>query len=157
MPLIQALGCALIAFGPHVTIFTLIIAKDPLKVIVLLWAAFFWLISLVCSSLIWFVVYPLKSYLLFGTLCSVLSQEVCRFLQFRCFKRFDDFIRQVSSNSVIFAVNSKESRITAFVSGCGFGFISALIAFSNLLAASYGPGAMGNFFENNHFKIAVKL
>lgn len=157
MPLFQAFGCALTAFGAHILLFAFIIAKDPLKVIVLIAAAFFWLLSILCSSIIWFVVYPLKSYIIFGAICSVFCQESFRLFQFKIFKKFDNFLQQMSGNSheqrsTSLIDNRFNNKTIAFTSGCGFGFISAVFAFSNLLAASYGPGivdlesARENFF-----------
>ncbi|CAB1319038.1 unnamed protein product [Coregonus sp. 'balchen'] len=45
-------GCAFIAFGPAFSLFIFTIAKDPLRVIILIAGAFFWLVSLLLSSLV---------------------------------------------------------------------------------------------------------
>ena len=58
------------------TRFIFTIAADPVRVILLMLSAFFWLLSLFLSSILWFAVVPLKDTLAFGLVFSVLFQ-VC--------------------------------------------------------------------------------
>ena len=53
-------GCTFIAFGPPVAMFIFTIATDPMKVIIMMASAFFWLLALLFSSALWAAVYPLK-------------------------------------------------------------------------------------------------
>ncbi|XP_049649791.1 uncharacterized protein LOC126035327 isoform X5 [Accipiter gentilis] len=85
-------GCTFIAFGPVFSLFLFTIARDPLRIIVLIAGAFFWLVSLLLSSLIWFITVkasdprdePLqKGLLIFGVMFSVLLQEAFRFLYYK--------------------------------------------------------------------------
>ncbi|XP_074424635.1 uncharacterized protein LOC141735556 isoform X4 [Larus michahellis] len=85
-------GCTFIAFGPALGLFLFTIARDPLRIIILIAGAFFWLVSLLLSSLIWFIAVkasdpqdePLqKGLLIFGIMFSVLLQEAFRFLYYK--------------------------------------------------------------------------
>jgi len=71
-------GCAFLAFGPPIAMFTFTIAHEPIRIIVLIASAFFWLISLLLSSVLWYIVVPLQEYLAFGLVFSVLFQESFR-------------------------------------------------------------------------------
>ncbi|EGW07156.1 Gamma-secretase subunit APH-1B [Cricetulus griseus] len=75
-------GCAFIAFGPALALYVFTIATDPLRVTFLIAGAFFWLVSLLLSSVFWYLVRiitdnkdgPIQKYLLiFGVLLSVFS------------------------------------------------------------------------------------
>ncbi len=67
-------GCALTAFGAPLSLFAVTVARDPVRVIVLILSAFFWLLSLLFSSLLWFAVVPLRQHLAFGLVFSVIFQ-----------------------------------------------------------------------------------
>ena len=56
--------------------FIFTIAADPVRVILLMLSAFFWLLSLFLSSILWFAVVPLKDTLAFGLIFSVLFQVI---------------------------------------------------------------------------------
>ena len=45
MTLFSFIGCALTAYGPPAALFTITIASDPIKIIILILSAFFWLLS----------------------------------------------------------------------------------------------------------------
>lgn len=76
MTVAEFFGCAFLAFGPPLAMFTFTIAHDPIRIIILIAAAFFWLLSLLLSSLIWFIVVPLRDVLAFGLIFSVLFQVI---------------------------------------------------------------------------------
>lgn len=78
MTLMDFFGCAFLAFGPPLVMFTFTVAVEPIRIIILIASAFFWLISLLLSSLIWYVLVPLQSYLAIGLVYSVLFQEAFR-------------------------------------------------------------------------------
>uniref|UniRef100_A0A9L0IHY1 Gamma-secretase subunit APH-1 n=1 Tax=Equus asinus TaxID=9793 RepID=A0A9L0IHY1_EQUAS len=88
-------GCAFIAFGPALALYIFTIATEPLRIIFLIIGAFFWLVSLLLSSLVWFLAGtitenkdgPVQKYLLmFGVLVSVFIQEVFRFGYYKILK-----------------------------------------------------------------------
>ncbi|KAF7648920.1 hypothetical protein LDENG_00150210, partial [Lucifuga dentata] len=85
-------GCTFIAFGPAIALFLFTIAREPLRVIFLIAGAFFWLVSLLLASLVWFVSVQVsdrdstaqqKGLLVFGVLLSVLLQEIFRFAYYK--------------------------------------------------------------------------
>lgn len=76
MSLAEFAGCAALAFGAPVVMFALTVAAEPVRVIVLAVAAFGWLLSFLLSSLVWFAVVPLRSYLAFGMVFAVMFQVI---------------------------------------------------------------------------------
>ena len=65
MTLYSFIGCALTAYGPPAALFTITIASDPVKIIILILSAFFWLLSLLLSSILWKIVgsFTVKSFM----------------------------------------------------------------------------------------------
>uniref|UniRef100_A0A8C8YL56 Gamma-secretase subunit APH-1 n=1 Tax=Prolemur simus TaxID=1328070 RepID=A0A8C8YL56_PROSS len=98
-------GCAFIAFGPALALYIFTIATESLRVIFLIAGAFFWLVSLLFSSLVWFVARaiadsrdgPIQKYLLiFGVLVSVFIQELFRFAYYKLLKKASEGLKSVS-------------------------------------------------------------
>jgi len=144
----ECAGCTMIAFGPSLAIFLIVIARDPLRIILFVAGAFFWLLALLLSALLWF---PLKDTLRpgnleFGLFFSVAFQEAFRFVYFLLLKKAETGLEKVSQNGMhIEGVHSlKNAKHTiALVCGLGFGFMSGAFAFVNVLADSNGPGTVG--------------
>jgi anterior pharynx defective protein 1 len=78
MTVMDFFGCALLAFGPPLAMFTFTIAVEPIRIITLIASAFFWLISLLLSSIVWYTIIPLQNYLSVGLIYSVFFQEIFR-------------------------------------------------------------------------------
>lgn len=76
MTLAEFFSCSLLAFGPPVVMFALTVANDPIRIIIMIAAAFGWLLSFLLSSLLWFVITPLGAYLAFGMVFAIIFQ-VC--------------------------------------------------------------------------------
>lgn len=74
MTVAELFGCAFLAFGPPLSMIIFTIAHDPIRIIILIGAAFMWLLSLLLSSVVWFAMIPLREYIAFGLVCSVLIQ-----------------------------------------------------------------------------------
>ncbi|XP_036048872.1 gamma-secretase subunit APH-1B-like isoform X2 [Onychomys torridus] len=98
-------GCAFIAFGPALALYVFTIATDPLRVIFLIAGAFFWLVSLLLSSVFWYLVRvitdhrdgPIQKYLLiFGVLLSVCFQELFRFAYYRLLKTASEGLKSIN-------------------------------------------------------------
>lgn len=134
-------GCALTAYGPALAMFILTIAHDPVRVIILILSAFFWLLSLLVSSLLWFAVVPLKETLAFGLVFSVLFQETFRVFIYILLRKADAFMKKLTENeeTQIFA----NRHILSYVVGLGFGMMSGIFSLINVLADSIGPGTVG--------------
>ncbi|XP_004374699.1 gamma-secretase subunit APH-1B isoform X2 [Trichechus manatus latirostris] len=98
-------GCAFIAFGPAFALYIFTIATEPLRIIFLIAGAFFWLVSLLLSSLVWFVAGttvghkdgPVQKYLLiFGVLVSVLIQEAFRLAYYKLLKKANEGLKAIN-------------------------------------------------------------
>uniref|UniRef100_A0A6I8PC44 Gamma-secretase subunit APH-1 n=1 Tax=Ornithorhynchus anatinus TaxID=9258 RepID=A0A6I8PC44_ORNAN len=103
-------GCTFIAFGPALALYLFTIATDPLRIIFLIAGAFFWLVSLLLSSLVWFIVVSIsgtddasvqKGLLIFGVLFSVIIQEVFRFAYYRLLKKANKGLMTISQEETV--------------------------------------------------------
>lgn len=74
MTLAEFFSCSLLAFGPPLVMFALTVANDPIRIIIMIAAAFGWLLSFLLSSLVWFAVTPLRTYLAFGMVFAIIFQ-----------------------------------------------------------------------------------
>jgi len=150
-------GCALTAYGPALAMFVLTIAHDPVRVIILILSAFFWLLSLLLSSLLWVAVVSLKETLAFGLVFSVLFQETFRVLIYILLRKADAFMKKLTENeeTKIFA----NRHILSYVVGLGFGMMSGIFSLINVLADSIGPGTVGlmNSTPKDFFMVSAVL
>lgn len=140
MTVVEFFGCTFLAFGPPLAMLLLTIAHDPVRIIILILASFFWLVSLLTSSLWWFIVIPLRKELVFGMLFSVVFQEVFRFFIYKVLRKAENGLKKITDDSISLIENK---HILAYVSGLGFGLISGAFSLVNVLADSVGPGTMG--------------
>jgi anterior pharynx defective protein 1 len=86
MTIMECAGCTLIAYGVPFSMFVFTIAHHPFRVIVSMTSAFFWLLSLLVSSLLWFAIVPLRDELAFAVPFAVIFQEIFRYLFYRLIK-----------------------------------------------------------------------
>ncbi|XP_040474783.1 gamma-secretase subunit APH-1A isoform X1 [Falco naumanni] len=163
-------GCAGIAFGPALALVLLTVAAEPLRVIVLVAGAFFWLVSLLLASLIWFISVHLSDredaklqygLLIFGAAVSVLLQEAFRFAYFKLLNRSrfpsppprrrkaDEGLAMISEDGR----SPISLRQMAYVSGLSFGIISGMFSVINILADSVGPGIVGIHGDSPYYFI----
>ncbi|XP_013374436.1 PREDICTED: gamma-secretase subunit APH-1B isoform X1 [Chinchilla lanigera] len=127
--------------------------------------AFFWLVSLLISSLFWFLARliienkdgPTQKYLLvFGVLLSVFIQEMFRFAYYRLLKKASEGLKTINPDEA-----APSMQLLAYVSGLGFGIMSGVFSFVNTLSNSLGPGTVGihgdspQFFLNSAFMTLV--
>nr|XP_061811328.1 gamma-secretase subunit Aph-1b isoform X2 [Nerophis lumbriciformis] len=103
-------GCTFIAFGPAISLFLFTIAREPLRVIFLIAGAFFWLVSLLLSSLVWFISVQIsnkdsaaqqKGLLIFGVVLSVLLQETFRFAYYKLLKKANEGLLTLSQEETM--------------------------------------------------------
>jgi len=139
MTLPEFYGCTFLAFGPPLAMFIFTIAHDPIRIIILIAAAFFWLLSLLVSSLLWFAIVPLRDTIGFALVFSVLFQEAFRFLIYKILRKTEKGLQEVANSPQIVA----NKHILAYVCGLGFGIISGLFALMNILADAAGPATIG--------------
>nr|XP_033793266.1 gamma-secretase subunit Aph-1b-like [Geotrypetes seraphini]XP_033793276.1 gamma-secretase subunit Aph-1b-like [Geotrypetes seraphini]XP_033793287.1 gamma-secretase subunit Aph-1b-like [Geotrypetes seraphini] len=147
-------GCTFIAFGPSLGLFLFTVAKDPLRVIILIAGAFFWLLSLLLSSLVWFIGIKAADptnhllqdgLLIFGLFFSVLLQELFRFIYYLLLRKANEGLAALSDDG--------QSPISiqqmAYVAGLGFGLMSGAFSVVNILSESIGPGNVGIFGDHS--------
>lgn len=148
MTLAVFFGCAFVAFGPALALFLLTVAADPLRIIILIAGAFFWLVSLLLSSLLWFIAAkasdprdePLQRGLLIcGVVFSVLLQEAFRFLYYKLLRKAIEGLVALSEDGCC----PLSIQQMAYVAGLGFGLMSGAFSMINLLADAVGPGTVG--------------
>ncbi|XP_036860100.2 gamma-secretase subunit APH-1B isoform X3 [Manis javanica] len=148
-------GCAFIAFGPALALYIFTIATEPLRVIFLIVGAFFWLVSLLFSSFVWFMAGtitnnkdgPVQKYMLiFGVLVSVLIQEMFRFAYYKLLKKANEGLKSINPDET-----APSMRLLAYVSGLGFGIMSGVFSFVNTLSDSLGPGTVGIHGDSPQF------
>jgi len=142
-------GCFLTAYGPAIALFFLTVAKDPVRVIILILSAFFWLLSLLLSSIWWFAVVPLRDQLAFGLVFSVLFQEAFRYLIYLMLHKADAWLKKLTESESTQMFNNR--HILAYVVGLGFGTMSGAFSLVNVLADSLGPGTLGFGGEPSNF------
>ncbi|XP_052422723.1 gamma-secretase subunit Aph-1b-like isoform X1 [Carassius gibelio] len=155
-------GCAFIAFGPAFSLFVFTIARDPLRVIILIAGAFFWLLSLLLSSLVWFISIKAsnsqdlrlqRDLLIFGVFFSVLLQEVFRFAYYRLLRKATEGLAAISDEDT----SAISVRQMAYVAGLGFGIMSGAFSMINVLSDSLGPGTVGIFGDSQYYFITAAL
>uniref|UniRef100_H3AQN1 Gamma-secretase subunit APH-1 n=1 Tax=Latimeria chalumnae TaxID=7897 RepID=H3AQN1_LATCH len=158
MTLAVFFGCMCIAFGPAAALFVFTVARDPLRVILFIAAAFFWLLSLLLSSLVWFIAVKAsdardqrlqKGLLIFGVVFSVLLQELFRLAYYKLLRKAMDGLVALSEEGQ----SPVSIRQMAYVTGLGFGIISGTFSMINILADSLGPGTVGIHGDSQYYFI----
>ncbi|XP_055996428.1 gamma-secretase subunit Aph-1-like isoform X1 [Ostrea edulis] len=158
MTVMEFFGCTFIAFGPPFALFVFTIARDPLRIIVLIASGFFWLLSLLVSSILWYAVVPLRETLAFGLVFSVLFQEAFRLLFYKLLRKADDGLQKVSQTGQEMHMTPRDisnKHIMAYVSGLGFGILSGTFSTVNVLADMVGPGTIGIRGDSKYFFVAT--
>ncbi|KAB0402441.1 hypothetical protein E2I00_006824 [Balaenoptera physalus] len=100
---------------------------------------------------------PIQKYLLiFGTLVSVLIQEMFQFAYYKLLKNVSEGLKSINPDDI-----APSMRLLAYVSGLGFGIMRGAFSFVNTLSDSLGPGTVGihgnppQFFLNSAFMTLV--
>jgi len=157
MTALEFFGCVFIAFGPPFSLFCFTIASDPVKIIILIASAFFWLLSLLLSSILWSVAWSLvDDHLIVVIIFSVIFQECGRFIVYLLLRKAEVGLNKVTDSSAKLLDNK---HILAYVTGLGFGMMSGAFALINVLADAVGPGTVGLLTGNERstFFVASSL
>uniref|UniRef100_A0A915AD52 Gamma-secretase subunit aph-1 n=1 Tax=Parascaris univalens TaxID=6257 RepID=A0A915AD52_PARUN len=136
----------LIAFSPALAIFHKVIASDPLRIILFVLGAFFWLLSLLFSALIWYAAVPLRNTLVFAVCVSIALQELARLLHFILLKKAQKGLSKMAANGMhISGVHTLHHarHMLAVVCGLGMGVMAALFLIINVIADFWGEGTVG--------------
>lgn len=99
MTVLEFWGCALITFGPAIAMFSLTVAHDPIKVILLISSSFFWLLSFLLVAICWAVISSYCDYLIIGAYLAVLSQEGFRYLFHLVTKKAQVYLAKIMNDA----------------------------------------------------------
>ena len=134
MTLFACVSYALIAYGPATALIFITTYRYAEQALLMLVCAFIWLLSLLCSSLVWTAVPPLRDTLAFTLPFSVILQEAARFITFLIARK----LTRKFTNP-----DPRYRHQLAYSAGAGFGLASGLFMFLNVLKSSLGPGVVG--------------
>uniref|UniRef100_A0A0A9YX66 Putative gamma-secretase subunit APH-1C n=1 Tax=Lygus hesperus TaxID=30085 RepID=A0A0A9YX66_LYGHE len=141
MAFMEFTGCALTAYSPALALFLFTISHDPVRIIIMVSSAFFWLLALVVSSLFW-------NYITFGhllPLCivfSVIVQEFFRFCFYKLMSKAKYGLRSLRVPNTNMDL-LKNPYLVPYVAGLGYGVMSGAFSLFNVLAALSGPATVG--------------
>ena len=140
MGYLTVLGCLLIAFGPLVAFFTLVLAKRATLVILAIGAGFAWLCGLFLASMLWYAVVPARGSLVVTAVVGVLCTELTRFLFWLVWTKGHQSLNQDAGKRL-----ESETLLgwEAVAAGVGSGFCGSL-TYAGMLWAAWGPGTLGN-------------
>ncbi|KAL1936672.1 hypothetical protein VTP01DRAFT_806 [Rhizomucor pusillus] len=135
MSLYTFFGCLLVAYGPVLSIFFLYIGRNAQHVLLMVSSAFFCLIAILLSSVIW---YFTRTRSAISIIYGVLIQELFRWFFFLLTRRAEKGLSTISTNP-----RSPFNRsLFAFVTGFGYALTSSLVSYIALLVESIGPGVI---------------
>ncbi|KAG1139070.1 hypothetical protein G6F37_008933 [Rhizopus arrhizus] len=135
MTLYTFFGCLLFAYGPILSIFLLSIAPNAQYVLLTVSSAFFCLIALLISSVIW---YFSKTNNYISIVYSIAIQEICRWGFYLMTHKAEKGLNSISANP-----NSPLNKhVFSFVFGYGYALTNASVGYISLLVESIGPGVM---------------
>ncbi|KAI8982309.1 gamma-secretase subunit Aph-1 [Mycotypha africana] len=138
MTLCTFFGCLLTAYSPLLSIFFLYIAPNAQYVLLMVASAFFCLLALLLSSVIWYFAKATQSNHYISIAYSVAIKEVCRWGFYLLLSRAESGLNNISTNP-----KSPFNKTSfAFVSGYGYALMSALVSYISLLVESLGPGVL---------------
>lgn len=139
MTLTECVGYGLTGFGPAISMFALTIAPYPNRVVVMLVSALGWLVSLVLSSVAWFLLSAFGLPLAPGVAVSVLFQEVARVLVLKMLLNVDQVLNLCGAAAAVH--HGRAMAALAYSSGLGFGVASGAVSLLNVLAEASKLGA----------------
>ncbi|GMT29152.1 hypothetical protein PFISCL1PPCAC_20449, partial [Pristionchus fissidentatus] len=154
MGYLLTLGCYLVAFAPATVLFLRLAASDPLKTILFVIGAFVWLLSLLVTSLVWFIIPPLDDHLWFALSVGIIFQEAARVACFFMLRAAQKGLasmanptsaQHVSISGVMSLANSR--HLLAVVIGLGMGTTAGLFLTMNAFDAISGSGVVGGLRE----------
>ncbi|EFP00963.1 hypothetical protein GCK72_001414 [Caenorhabditis remanei] len=149
MGYLLTITCYIASFSPSIALFYSFIAHDPVRIILFFLGAFFWLVSLLISSLAWFGLSSFlpNTFLISLTFC-IIVQEFARVAYFALLKKAQKGLNKITRQgqiSVAPGVSDLHNarHMLALVCGLGMGVISALFYTMNAFAVFSGPGTIG--------------
>ena len=135
-------GVVSTAFAPAAVLFFSVVADRPVLIILLVFAAFFWLCTITIVAALWSVLIPAKQLVWLLILYATALQEGCRWGTYALFERL---IQGLQSAGLLAAI---PNRTTAHVvpasiaSGLGAGVMQALVMYGDVFGGSLRPGTL---------------
>ncbi|EGT50276.1 CBN-APH-1 protein [Caenorhabditis brenneri] len=149
MGYLLTIACYIASFSPAVALFYSFIAHDPVRIILFFLGSFFWLVSILFSSLAWMGLSSIlpDTFLMSLALC-IFAQEFSRVAYFMLLKKAQKGLNKITRQgqiSVAPGVSDLHNarHMLALVCGLGMGVISALFYTMNAFAIFSGPGTIG--------------
>ncbi|KAJ3428386.1 gamma-secretase subunit aph-1 [Anaeramoeba flamelloides] len=138
MSVIRFLGCLFITYAPLFVLICQYVLLDAKLLIIALSSCFFWMISILFTSLIWLAVPPLYETNIWIIIVSFVCQEITRYLFFRLLLLLE---RTINYHSRLGQRQSEIHYIKgSLASGLGFGVGYVLVMNTGLLTKAAGPG-----------------
>eukprot|EP01097_Dermamoeba_algensis_P002115 TRINITY_DN183_c0_g2_i1.p1 TRINITY_DN183_c0_g2~~TRINITY_DN183_c0_g2_i1.p1 ORF type:complete len:246 (+),score=37.24 TRINITY_DN183_c0_g2_i1:39-776(+) len=134
MGYLRFFGCMFVALAPSLALFIQVTLKRPVWVVLAIGSSFFWLLAVLLSSVIWYIISPLRSSGIFAVLISVPLQELSRWLFYKLYAKMDI---KLSTRPTLFNQLCEYSSI-----GLGSGLIYVLVMYSPFLWTSRLQGAL---------------
>merc|ERR1712227_118201 len=148
MPLSLFIGAGGVSLAPLVSMFVIFVAPSYVRIIFWICGAFFWLLSLLGTAIVWNIWYActksnpdLNEDLKFGAIFGVFVQEAVRVAGLYGLRKLITLMETKGRQSVDSLAMSGSSGY--FVAGLGYGSLATLFHMMNVLAASLGPGSPG--------------
>ncbi|CAO3637075.1 unnamed protein product [Cunninghamella echinulata] len=118
------------------SIFFLFIARNAQHVLLTVASAFFCLIALLISSVIWYLAKDVQAIQTISIIYSVAIQELFRWFYFLLIQRTEPVLNLVTK----YPKSPFNQFIFAFVAGYGYALTTSLVSYISLLVQSIGPG-----------------
>jgi len=139
-------GCLFVTFGPAFALFWLVVTRSNQLIILTIGGAFFWLLSILLSSVWWFIISPLRTSYWWVVPFSVLFQEAVRYGLYRVyawgFRAPVDRAADANVNQRLHSLTERPNQIAAALAiGLGSGITYALVMYASILWDATGPGA----------------
>jgi anterior pharynx defective protein 1 len=141
MTLLMFIGCSLVAFGPALALFIMFISKSGQLVVLMIGSSFFWLVSILVSSIVWYIFVPLRTYFAFIIPFAVLLQEGMRWLFFKLYLKAERGLT-MGSKSGVGIPHTLDNFSASLAIGLGFGLTHGVVMYGSVLVAAIGPGSL---------------
>lgn len=136
MTLVSFFGDLLVAWSPAIVILVIYIGRHASLVLLTLAGAFFWLLSALFASLIWFAAVPIRGSQPWTIFTGVATQELARWALFVLLGKAEKTLEIVATHGPGSALNES---VHAFTAGLSFGVINGLVTYTTLLVSTIGP------------------
>lgn len=132
----------LIAFSPILALFFGYLRQRRRLIIIAIGAAFFFVLGLLSSSLIWWIMVPLRNYAAWSVPINVAGQEGARYLFWFSYDKAHRAGASMGGASGTLALQRLDMIQVALATGVGFAAMHGLVNCVGLLWDARGPGAL---------------